>query len=450
MVPPPSRLKYLGALALAPGLALVLAACGSSDNKDKTTTNVSSVKALPSSSCAKVQYGGSGQPDVLIASDLPMQGASGERSKQMVDAIQLVLKQADWKAGSQKVAFQACDDSIAKTGTWDETKCKSNAKAYAANPDVVGVIGTYNSGCAALIIPILNAAKPESLGMVSPGNTLICLTEASNTCEKGQPGSYYPTGSQNYIRVVPNDAFQGAALASFAKKQGSNKVFVYYAADDPTSLGQAQTFRNAAKDAGVTVVGFKTWDPKAKDYTALMKQAKNVQANGVLLAGLTEQNGGQIIKDKVSVLGANDGKIKLYAPDGFTQQSTIDQAGAASAGMFASIPGRDPASLSGPGKQLVDDLKQEVGGKPVELYAPYAGQSAQVLLDAISASGGKRQGTIDALFKTSVKNGILGTFTIVKSGDPSVGPVTVYKASKTFVPFTEVTPPSSLVTAARG
>jgi branched-chain amino acid transport system substrate-binding protein len=441
-----TRLRPLSALALAAGLTVALAACGSSGNKSK---NVSSVKALPSS-CAKVQYGGSGQPDVLIASDLPMQGAAGERSRQMVDAIQLVLEQADWKAGSKKVAFQACDDSIKKTGAWDEAKCRSNANAYAGNPDVVGVIGTYNSGCAAEIIPILNKAKPEPVGMVSPGNTLICLTEQSNTCEKGQAGSFYPSGSQNYIRVVPNDAFQGAALASFAKKQGANKVFVFYAADDPTSLGQAQTFRNAAKDAGVTVVGFKTWDPKAKDYRGLMKQVDNVQGNGVLLAGLTEQNGGQIIKDKVAELGPNDGKVKLFAPDGFAQQSTIDVAGPASAGMFASIPGRDPASLSGPGKQLVADLKKKVGSKPVELYAPYAGQSAQVLLDAISASGGKRSGTIDALFKTSVKNGILGTFTIVKSGDPSVGPVTVFKASKSFVPFTEITPPSSLVTAARG
>jgi branched-chain amino acid transport system substrate-binding protein len=443
-----TRLRLFVAPALAFALAAFLAACGSSSN-DKSK-NVSSVKSLPSSSCAEVQYGGSGQPDVLIASDLPMQGAAGERSRQMVDAIQLVLEQANWKAGSKKVAFQACDDSIKKTGAWDEAKCRSNANAYAGNPDVVGVVGTYNSGCAAEIIPILNKAKPEPVGMVSPGNTLICLTEQSNTCEKGQPGSFYPSGSQNYIRVVPNDAFQGAALASFAKKQGATKVFVFYAADDPTSLGQAQTFRNAAKDAGVTVVGFKTWDPKAKDYRGLMKQVDNVQGNGVLLAGLTEQNGGQIIKDKVAELGPNDGKVKLFAPDGFTQQSTIDEAGPASAGMFASIPGRDPASLSGPGKQLVADLKKKEGGKPVELYAPYAGQSAQVLLDAISASGGKRSGTIDALFQTSVKNGILGTFTIVKSGDPSVGPVTVFKAAKSFVPFTQITPPSSLVTAARG
>jgi hypothetical protein len=72
--------------------------------------------------------------------------------------------------------------------------------------------------------------------------------------------------------------------------------------------------------------------------------------------------------------------VKLLAPDGFAQQSTIDLAGPASRGMFASVPGRVPQNLSGPGRKLVSELRKEVGGA-VELYAPYAGQAAAVLLD---------------------------------------------------------------------
>ena len=59
-----------------------------------------------------------------------------------------------WKAGQTNVAFQACDDSIEETGEGDERVCRDNAAAYAGNQDVIGVIGTYNSGCAAEIIPI--------------------------------------------------------------------------------------------------------------------------------------------------------------------------------------------------------------------------------------------------------------------------------------------------------
>ena len=36
---------------------------------------------------------------------------------------------------------------------------------------------------------------------------------------------------------------------------------------------------------------------------------------------------------------------------------------------------------------------------------------------------------------TSVRNGITGSFEILPSGDPSVGPITVSVARKTFVPF---------------
>ena len=79
------------------------------------------------STCGNVEYGGDGTPEALIVSDLPMQGDSAERSRQQVDAIRLVLDQRGWKAGQVAVAFQACDDSIAKTGLWDAATCRANA-----------------------------------------------------------------------------------------------------------------------------------------------------------------------------------------------------------------------------------------------------------------------------------------------------------------------------------
>jgi ABC-type branched-subunit amino acid transport system substrate-binding protein len=147
------------------------------------------------------------------------------------------------------------------------------------------------------------------------------------------------------------------------------------------------------------------------------------------------------------VLGRNDGKVKLLAPDGFAQQSTIELAGPAAQCMFASVPGRVPKNLSGPGRRLVSQLRREVAGS-VELYAPYAGQAAEVLLRAI-AKAGSRGGVISALFRTSIRNGITGSFSILKSGDPSVGPITVSVARNSFLPVREVHPEPRLVAAAR-
>ena len=255
------------------------------------------------------------------------------------------------------------------------------------------MIGTYNSGCAEAMIPILSQAPGGGVAMVSPGNTLICLTQTSPSCGKGEPKSLYP-GRRNYARVVPNDAYQGAGLASFAKQQGVELAYVLYAGKDPTSLGQAKTFRGAARKLGIHVVGFKAWNVNASSYRGLMEMVADAAPDAVLLAGLTESNGARLIKDKVAVLGPNSG-VKLLAPDGFAQQSTIDLAGKASKGMFASVPGQVPQNLTGPGKKLVGELEKELGG-PVELYAPYAGQAADVVLDAIG-KGRDRSGTIDAV-----------------------------------------------------
>jgi len=404
------------------------------------------VTAIDSPACGALQYGGKGQPEALVVSDLPLQGDSKQRSLQMNDAIRLVLEGANWQAGGVKVGFQACDDSSAKTGLWTKQQCQANANAYAADPSVLAVVGTYNSGCAEAMIPILSTAPGGGVAMISPGNTLICLTQSSPSCPKGQPGSLYP-GARNYARVVPNDAYQGAGLASFAKKHGVKKAFVLYAGKDPTSLGQAKTFRGAARKLGIRVLGFTAWNAKASNYRALMRSVAKTSPDGVLPAGLTEENGGRLIKDKVAVLGPNT-KVKLLAPDGFAQQSTIELAGKASKGMYASVPGEVPQNLTGPGKKLVGQLEAELKGQPIELYAPYAGQAAEVVLSAIG-KGRSRAGVIEAVRSTSVHNGITGSFDILPSGDPSIGPITVSVAKKTFVPFQVVEPGPSLVKAAR-
>jgi branched-chain amino acid transport system substrate-binding protein len=423
-------------------LALVLLGSGAlSQAADPAITPVGSP------SCGAVQYGGSGTAAALIVSDLPLQGDSRERSLQMNDAIRLVLEGANWQAGGVAIAFQACDDSSAKTGLWTKAQCQANARAYAADPSVLGVVGTYNSGCAEAIVPILSRAPNGGLAMVSPGNTAICLTQTSPSCASGEPGSLYPA-RRTYARVVPNDAYQGAGLASFAKQRGIKRAYVLYAGKDPTSLGQAKTFRGAAAKLGIALTGFSAWNTYASTYSGLMRKVAATSPDAVLLAGLTEQNGGRLIKDKVAAMGPNDGKVELLAPDGFAQQSTIELAGSAAKGMFASVPGRVPQNLVGPGEKLVSQLRKEVKG-PVELYAPYAGQAASVLLGAITPGGG-RSAVIDAVRKTKVHNGITGSFDILPSGDPSIGPITVSIAKKTFAPVGEVEPGPGLVRAARG
>ena len=112
------RLVLAASAAIASGL--ILAACGGGTGK---VTGVKGVDA----NCGDVQFAGSAKPSKLIVSDLPLQGDSAERSKQMNDAIVQEMARKGWQAGNTEVAFQACDDSLASTGEWDENLCRSNA-----------------------------------------------------------------------------------------------------------------------------------------------------------------------------------------------------------------------------------------------------------------------------------------------------------------------------------
>jgi ABC-type branched-subunit amino acid transport system substrate-binding protein len=117
--------------------------------------------------------------------------------------------------------------------------------------------------------------------------------------------------------------------------------------------------------------------------------------------------------------------------------------------MFASLPGKTPGSLTGAGSAFVKEVKAQVGDEPLEVFAPYAGQAAEVLVNAIRV-GDTRSGTVAELFKTRVKDGITGSFTITPSGDPEPAPISVQRAADTFVLAKTIIPPPQLVTAARG
>ncbi|MDQ5821254.1 MAG: branched-chain amino acid ABC transporter substrate-binding protein [Actinomycetota bacterium] len=438
-------------------LALAAAGCGGGDDKSSDGggggggSAVGDVTALPASSCAKLES--KATPDLLLVSDLPMQGSSRTQTVQMVQAIKYVLDQRDWKAGDYNIGFQACDDATAQAAKWDSGKCNQNAQAYAANKSVIGVIGTFNSGCAAIEIPVLNQAPGGAVAMVSPANTFPCLTVSSG-CDKSEPDKYYPTGKRNYTRVVPYDAFQAAIQAQFMKEQGIKKLYVLND-KEAYGLAVATLTKNAAEHVGIEVVGFSAWAKESASYEATMRKIGSTGADAVFLGGLIDENGAQVIKDKVSVLGPNDGKVKLFAPDGFTAQATIDEAGAASKGMYMSVAGTAVDNLVGPGKEFVESFTKQLNGKPVDPYSTYAAQAAVVMLDAIAKSDGSRQSVVDALFQTKIRDGILGSFDINKNGDVAGGKGAVVKyvmyiAADKLVPVKELEPDQKIADAALG
>jgi len=415
------------------GAAVVVAAVAAGYSGSARSAT-SSVTPLPSSSCGPVVYKGSGSPDFIVASDLPLQGAIRAQTVQISRAILWALADKGWKAGQYKIGYQSCDDSTAQSGGWDSGKCATNARLYGADKSVIGVVGTFNSGCAEIEVPVMGRANPGPLGMVSPANTYPGLTKK---WAAGEPNKYYPTGVRNYARVVATDDFQGPADALYTQSLGIKKVYVL---NDRQvyGAGVAGTYTTAAKKLGLKVVGSTGWDAKASSYEALAEAIKKSGAQAVFLGGIACNNGAKLMQDIKSV----NPKIQLQMPDGFSDPGAN---GAVGNGAYISVAGEPPSGLKGAGANFVKNFGKQVGATP-NPYAAYGAQAMEVMLQAISVGGGQRSTTTKALFGLNVPNGILGSFTIGASGDTNLTPVTIYKQKgKALVPVKTLVPSASLV-----
>jgi branched-chain amino acid transport system substrate-binding protein len=392
-------------------LALLAAGCGGDDNGTSGGT------------------AGGGEA-VKIVSDLPLQGSSAGQTETMVNAIKLYLEQIGGKAGDFTVSYESFDDSTAAKGAWDEATCAANARKYVEDEAILGVIGTFNSGCAKIEVPIANEA---SLAMISPANTATGLTHEGPGAEPGEPDKYYPTGTRNYTRVVASDDFQGQIDASYMKD--SLGVTSVYILDDKDAYGKgvADAFEQAANDIGLKVAGHTGWDANAQNYKALMTQIKATGADGMFIGGISCFNGGQVIKDKVSVVGDNDA-VKLLVSDGFVLDSLFDEAGADNlAGTYGSAPVLNPEDLTGAGKTFLDAYQAKYGSP--EVYTAYAAAAAQALVDAISRSDGSREDVVAKLFETDIADGIVGPMAFNENGDPKGGLISIFQAEASGPPW---------------
>src|SRR3954463_109689 len=396
---------------------LVLAAVGSAGSSKQSVT------PLPASSCSPLVYKGSGSPNAILASDLPLQGSGRTQTIEMTKAIQFILAGAGWKAGKWNIGYQSCDDATAQAGKWDSAKCSQNANNYARNKDVIGVIGTFNSGCAGIIIPILNRAPGGPIAMVSPANTYTGLTAKGPGTAPGEPQKYYPTGKRNYARVVAQDQYQGAADALLAQRLHVKSIYVL---NDKQAygLGVASNFRHAAVRLGIKIAGFEAIDPKASSYEALASKIKDKGVQAVFVGSLVCENGGKLIKDPRTTLGPN---VKLLLPDGFTPiSSVVEGAGAAAEGAYVSVAGLPNSKLTGKGRAFLAAFTK-VAHKAPDPYSVYAAQATIAMLSAIARSNGTRSDVTKKIFTTNLRGSITGNLKFNVQGDVSGGPVAIYR-----------------------
>jgi ABC-type branched-subunit amino acid transport system substrate-binding protein len=133
----------------------------------------------------------------------------------------------------------------------------------------------------------------------------------------------------------------------------------------------------------------------------------------VYLAGLPSLNGRRLLEDLRAELGRD---VLFVGSAGFFMPRP-GELGPAADGMLIALGGVPSEKLPAAGRSFLRAYGKPAYDQRQGYGAPEAAQSAEVLLDAISRSDGSRASVVDELFKTEVKNGILGSFEFDPNGD---------------------------------
>jgi len=398
-------------LVLAAVIGLTVAALDTGSNASAST-----LQPLRSDRCSSLHYGGKGQPDALIVADLPLERGVLDTTSPMVEAMTLALERRDYKAGQYRVGLQVCNDAARDNVVADPLTCVANARAYGANPSVIGVVGPFTSTCAKLQIPILNRAPGGSVAMVSPSNTYVGLTRDSADAAKGEPSKYYPTGRRNYARVVPTDDVEVAADAMVAQRLGVKRVYVLLPIGYPAPI--LEDFALAAGTLEIEIAGRRFWGD-GQSYERLAALVARSKADGVFLVGPTPE--------LLQALRARLGRAVPVISSGFDPATAV-LAGAAAEGVIVSYPGPAIGRLKGEGARFVASFSKKFDKKP-DRFAVDAAQAMDVLLEAVARSDGTRASVTNKLFSTRVSHGILGSFWITPTGDTTLNAIAMYRVT---------------------
>jgi len=275
----------------------------------------------------------------------------------------------------------------------------ANARNMVADPDVLVIVGHFNSGVA---LPSSEVYKDAMLTMISPANTATEITD------RGYP---------NVNRVCGRDDVQGPVGARFAAQD--LKLKSVYIIHDKTLYGQgvAETFRNEAKKLGLNVLGFEGTEERA-NFSPMIIPLKAKNPDLVYFGGIYHQ-GGLLLKQ----LREKGVKAKFMGPDGLDSAEMAKIAGSAVVGSYyTSVAG--PPDAYPETAAFAKKYKQRFG-KETESFGMYGYDATLVGIKAIEgwikANGGKKPSRADvATAVRNIKNfrGVTGSIEFDNKGDP--------------------------------
>ncbi len=339
------------------------------------------------------------------------------------NSVQLAVDQANKNKAipGWEIELVAVDDSS------DPATGAANAPQLVDDEAVIGVVGTYNSGVAVEVLPLL---APANLVLISPSNTLASLTLGD---DPANPVRTY----DNYFRMVASDSQQAPFLATSVSKLGLENVAVV-SETKAVSQGLADAFVDAFTG---TVTVQQTVLDGATDFTDFLDAALVDPPDAIFFGG--EYQVAATLRTQATEAGF-DGPI--VGGDGIKDPAYVDAAGDASKGDLASTVGVPAAKLK-TAKKFFKDYKSAGFDEPSTDYGPYAYDAANLIIlaarDALKGAdevtGDARLAVVDSIQGAKGK-GVTGKIRFDEFGDTTNIVFTLYRVQGNPLAFTPIKP----------
>jgi branched-chain amino acid transport system substrate-binding protein len=351
---------------------------------------------------------------IKIVSSLPRNGLQRSSTDAVVNGFKMALDEHNSRVGALAITYEDMDDANPVTSVWDAQTEVVNANRALSDPSVMVYLGPFNSGAAAVAIPLLCQGN---LAMVSPANTAPGLTKKSQYSTPNEPDVYYPSCQRNYTRVVPTDELQGVVAAALAKQLGIGRVYLLR---DSTLYSQwlAESFADTAVRIGLQVVGGpENADSFGADYVALAERVRQAQPDFIYWSGDSAETGGKVWRQLHATLGDH---VTFMGSDGIYSSLFIATAGTAAEGSYLTSTSVPASKLTGRGADWYRRYKERFQIEP-DTYVSNAYEAMNVALAAIERVGKRDRAAIrDAIFATHDYEGVFGPWSFDRNGDTTL------------------------------
>ncbi|HEX9057172.1 MAG TPA: branched-chain amino acid ABC transporter substrate-binding protein [Ktedonobacterales bacterium] len=319
---------------------------------------------------------------LVIATELAVSGTDAGAQLPAQYGADLAIQQNPDLGSGCKLSVK--HDNYEGTSGVDPSIGAGNATALVSDPTVIGVMGTFNSGVAKVVIPIIT---PAHLVMISPANTNPGLTKQQYAQANGiNFTQLHPAGyPEAYFRVVGTDDVQGKVDAQIAAAAPINAKSAYVVDDNSTyGIGLANYFTTNFQANGGTVVGRSSITAtQASSFPSLAASIASKNPDTVMLAGVTSGGLGLLKKDLVQA-----GYTKpAVGGDGIAEDPAwIDAAGSGALGTYGSVAAPDTSQFtSGASAKFVSDYKAAFPGKDLTPYSATSYDAAMIIIQAIKS-----------------------------------------------------------------